>query len=293
MLLSVLIPVYKKHPEALIGELLQQASSEGIELEIIIHDDSADEAASQWHEAYCQVPQLRIEKASENRGRSKSRNLLMDLARGKFLLFLDGDMEIGPNFLKTYQQQLHPERLLCGGISTSHADGGLRARYSARVEEKSASLRNKHPYRSFTAANFVIPQKFKTSVRFPEQHQGYGHEDTHFGLQLLDLKINIQHLDNPALHQGLDADPVFIAKSREAVHNLVKMYRNEPLFDKYSSEVKLIRAWLLLRPLGVLFFIYPFVKLFESRLQRPEASLRWLSLYKLALFERYFRQGVA
>ncbi|MDP2189216.1 MAG: glycosyltransferase family 2 protein [Sphingobacteriaceae bacterium] len=291
MLLSVLIPVYRQHPEALLQALLTQIAHTALAAEVLVLDDSADAAAFTWHETYATHPEVRIFSFPENLGRSAARNRLLDEAQGDFLLFLDGDMQLPADFLDKLLPHLKDNQLVCGGIaSKADANNGLRARYSRNVEEKSASLRNQHPYRSFTAANFAMPAAWKTEHRFPEPHEGYGHEDTHFGLQLQASGRKIQHIDCPALHTGFDSDAVFVDKSREAVKNLVRLYHRDPLFRQYSDEIRLIRSWRVAQATGLLFFLTPFLAWMEGYLKAGKGSLKLFSLYKLALFEFYFRR---
>lgn len=291
MLLSVLIPVYRQHPQALLAALQTQIAETGVAVEVLVLDDSAEAAAFGWHADYASSQLIRILSFTENLGRSAARNRLMDEAKGDFLLFLDGDMQFPEAFLSTMLPLLKADVLLCGGIA-SIADGNssLRARYSRKVEEKSAILRNQHPYRSFSAANFCMPASWKTQHRFPVPHTGYGHEDTHFGLQLLEAKRKVLHIDCAALHTGFDADEVFVAKSREAVKNLVRLYHHDPLFQKYESEIRLIRSWQLAQSTGIVFFLTLFLAWMEGYLKAGKGSLKLFSLYKLTLFEFYFRR---
>jgi glycosyltransferase involved in cell wall biosynthesis len=291
MLLSVLIPVYRQHPHALLEALQTQIAETGVDTEVLVLDDSAEAAAFSWHGDYAGRQALRILSFKENLGRSAARNRLMDEAKGDFLLFLDGDMQLPGAFMATIVPLLQKDVLLCGGIA-SVADGNssLRARYSRKVEEKLAITRNQHPYRSFTAANFCMPASWKAKHRFPEPHAGYGHEDTHFGLQLLEAKRKVLHVDCAALHTGFDADEVFVSKSREAVKNLVRLYHHDPLFQKHAGEIRLVRSWQLAQTTGLVFFLTLFLAWMEDYLKAGKGSLKLFSVYKLALFEFYFRR---
>ena len=291
MLLSVLIPVYRQHPEALLKSIQAQIAGGSLAAEVLVLDDSADASAFGWHNSYADQPGLRILSFPENLGRSAARNRLMDEAKGDYLLFLDGDMQLPVDFLEKILPHLKPDQLVCGGIASNASDNnGLRARYSRKAEEKSAETRQQHPYRSFTAANFAMPAAWKTTHRFPEPHAGYGHEDTHFGLQLKSATRKIVHIDCPALHTGFDTDEVFVDKSREAVKNLVRLYHQDPLFQKYGDEIRLIRSWRMAQATGLLFFLTPFLAWMEGYLKAGKGSLKLFSVYKLALFEFYFRR---
>jgi hypothetical protein len=108
--------------------------------------------------------------------------------------------------------------------------------------------------------------------------------------QLLEAKRKVLHIDCAALHTGFDADEVFVAKSREAVKNLVRLYHHDALFQKYEGEIRLIRSWQLAQSTGIVFFLTLFLAWMEGYLKAGKGSLKLFSLYKLTLFEFYFRR---
>jgi glycosyltransferase involved in cell wall biosynthesis len=291
MQLSVLIPVFKNFPAALLQALETEIKSHALAAEIVVYDDSADDRCFYWHQQFTEHPFIRIYKAPENLGRSATRNRLMELGRGAWFVFLDGDMLISPGFLVNYMQDAASGTVFCGGIKSSPDSTGLRACYSKVTEEKPAEQRNRRPHRSFSAANFLMPAALKANFQFPSVHTGYGHEDTHFGLQLLAAGVKVRHLNNAALHQGLDPDDVFVEKSKEAVKNLVKMYRSDALLARHANQIRLIRSWHMARNLGVMFLIFPFSAYFENRLKSGKCALRMFALLKLCWFERFYRLG--
>ena len=86
----------------------------------------------------------------------------------------------------------------------------LRWKYGRNREEKNASLRNQSPYQSFTAFNLLAPKDIFQKIAFNEKIDGYGHEDTLFGIELKKEGVTIAHIDNPIIHLGLDEHQVFI-----------------------------------------------------------------------------------
>jgi hypothetical protein len=68
--------------------------------------------------------------------------------------------------------------------------------------------------------NFLIRRHVLLDIRFNERLQGYGHEDTLFGRQLREGKFKIQHINNAAVHNGLDSDADFINKTKNGLENL-------------------------------------------------------------------------
>lgn len=296
MLLSVLIPVYQHHPAALLQSLGKQLQTRAVaDVEVLIGDDSVDEHASSWHQAYSPAshPWLRIFKHPHNLGRSKGRNFLMEQAKGRFLWFLDGDVTLPDGLLAAYLEKLNVSQVVwCSGIACPKgANQNLRNWYTELIETKGAAERNKAPYRSFSAANFAMPAAFAQKVNFPENHTGYGHEDTHFGLQLLEAGYAVKHFDLAVFHASDESDKAYLTKVKESVANLAHLYRTEPLFQQHRSEIKLIRAWEPLSALGIAFFVSLLTPLFEQQLLRGKRSLRLLNLYKLGWFDRFFRTG--
>ena len=105
--LSVIIPVYNtgKLLKRLMGQLKDQIA-ESPNVEIIVIDDGSDEDIS-WVTEYPNV----IFRRKENGGAGSARNVGLDLASGEFIVFVDSDDQILPNF--------------CYVIFDNHIDGEL------------------------------------------------------------------------------------------------------------------------------------------------------------------------
>lgn len=297
MLLSVLIPVYRHQPAVLLQQLAAEieAMPKG-EVEVLVYDDSADTEAFHWHASWLRTCSwLKIFSDARNLGRSKSRNFLLDAAQGEYVWFLDGDVTLSTGTLSRYLSALvHEAAVYCSGIDIpTDAANNFRNRYSKRAEVKSADVRNRAPYRSFTAANFAMPRSFAEKVRFPADHEGYGHEDTHFGLQLMANALRVKHFDAPVWHAASDSDAEFVRKSREAAANLARLFVHDGLFERYWREIRLLRMWDMARNLGLMLFITPFLSLIEAKLVRGNASVWLLNVYKLGCFERAYVRELA
>jgi glycosyltransferase involved in cell wall biosynthesis len=312
--LSVLIPVWRSRPIELLHALAQQARALQLSLEIWVCDDSADPAYYEWHSLFSGHPSIRILTFSENLGRSRARNTLLAQANGLWVLWLDGDLEIPPDFLKPYQEiigrigrepsELGP--LYCGGIRVDpnagfpdgdKKDGGwlvgrLRHRYALQVEGAPAAVRQRAPYRWVRAAHCLMPARAARSLSFPEYLQGYGHEDTHWAFQIQSKGMSVHHLDHPVEHKGIDTDEVFVEKSRQAIRNLAVLWRYDPLFARYGLSIPLIRVHDFLQSFGVMFFLVFCSSWFEGRLLKPgSVSLRLFGMMKLIWFDRALRSA--
>ena len=87
--------------------------------------------------------------------------------------------------------------------------------HGLKREQSFAKDRNIQPNRSFKTNNFFIEKKVFNKVRFNENIQGYGHEDTLFGYELDKQNFTIFHIDNPVVHLGLESSEEFLRKTIE------------------------------------------------------------------------------
>lgn len=93
---SVIIPVYNGAgvlPRTLYSVIANNSPSELL----YVNDGSADGTADLLAAAAHKVPRLQVVTLGENRGRAAARNAGVAAARGDVLVFLDADVEPGPN----------------------------------------------------------------------------------------------------------------------------------------------------------------------------------------------------
>ncbi|MEM9931776.1 MAG: hypothetical protein AAF840_18380, partial [Bacteroidota bacterium] len=154
-----------------------------------------------------------------------------------FLLLMDADGWPTPSFLSTYcdwlkQEQAKSNFVCVGGRSYSSVNPApgkhLHWYYGRERESKPAEVRRQQPYLGFQSNNFLVAREVLLQHPFPEQVEGYGHEDTLWGQQLSRRQIPIYHLDNPVEHLGLENNQVFLQKQREAIRNLTLLHQQFP-----------------------------------------------------------------
>ena len=102
---------------------------------------------------------------------------------------------------------------------------------------KKAAERNKHPHASFSTFNVLIERSVFSKIRFNEELKQYGYEDTLLGYQLKKAGINILHIDNGLIHEGLESNRDFLTKTKLGIENLSKLYDN--VTDKKSFPKQL------------------------------------------------------
>ena len=98
-LISVLIPCY--NTEAYLRDCLDAIIAQTYKnLEILIVNDGSTDASLQIMQEYAQKDNRIIVKTRENKGVAYSRNELISLAKGKYVIFVDSDDIIAPEMCK-------------------------------------------------------------------------------------------------------------------------------------------------------------------------------------------------
>ncbi|SES39199.1 Glycosyl transferase family 2 [Tranquillimonas rosea] len=124
-LISVIVPVHDVagHVGPCIASL--RAQSLGDFEAIVVDDGSTDGSGAAARAAIGGDPRFRL-VAQENRGLSGARNTGLDLARGAFVAFLDGDDRLAPDYLARLHAALDQsgaDWAACG-VRDCHPDGG-------------------------------------------------------------------------------------------------------------------------------------------------------------------------
>ncbi|MFC2098453.1 glycosyltransferase family 2 protein [Bacteroidota bacterium] len=293
-MITVCIPVYNVDVSALAAALKSQA--EGISAEIILIDDASEPGYREINSAL-QDERIQYHELEKNIGRAKIRNLFTKHANDDHLLFLDCDSVVfSENFLSDYAAALkeHPGHVICGGRiyepKPPKRSKRLHWKYGIRKESQPVNVRRQEPNRSFMTNNFLIPIQILRDIPFNENLSGYGHEDSLFGYDLSRNGHNILHIDNPVLHGDLQTNREFLDKTKEAVHNLVRitdMLEDDPGFFDSITLLRTVQNIEKRKLAGILRTVsFCTIRLFKGILSLGCASLKLLDAYKLGLYLR-------
>ncbi|WP_400191303.1 glycosyltransferase family 2 protein [Hymenobacter sp. B81] len=250
--LSVLIPVYNRAVEELVGQLLAQVAAWPGPVEIRLLDDGSTTLRKQ-NRALARLEGVEYEELPQNVGRAAVRNRLVAQARYPWLLLLDNDSLLpDAQFLARYAAAVAEAPVLVGGtcyeaLPPPEPALYLRWHYGRQREARPARLRQQQPYAQLTINNLLIRAEVFRRFGLDESLTRYGHEDTQFGWLLRQAAVPIRHLDNPVCHDGLEPAEAFLRKSRDAVRNLAGLYRRAGL----GADTRLVQAALRLRRLGL------------------------------------------
>lgn len=297
-MISILIPVHNFDIVALVHNMKDGISKVPEYGEIIIGDDGS---SPEYREKYLalQSENVRVVTSEKNIGRAAIRNRLALEAGGEYILFIDADAMIpgtAEAYLAKYLPVMKSARVICGGVLYHDTEPGdpdklLRWKFGRYREQKKASDRNKRPHSSFSTFNVLIEKAVFSRIRFNEELRQYGHEDTLLGYQLKKAGINILHIDNGLVHEGLEPNREFLNKTKLGIENLSQLYDKVTDKPAFSSAVRMLRIYNKLsffRITHILAGIFiRYRERMEIKLDSGKISLRFFEFYKVCMFCTY------
>ncbi len=287
-MLSILIPTYNYNIVKLVKNLYQQALEQLIHFEIIVMEDGSTRFLEENRELE-KLENCIYVVLEKNIGRSAIRNKLAKEAKYEYLLFLDCDAEISSNsFIAKYLTLCNHENIVLGGRVYDERyltkENGLIYKYGKLRERNSPEQLRSRNNIMFTTPNFLIPRFVFNYVQFDESIQGYGHEDTIFGIQLKALGFKYILIDNPVVHTGLEKNDLFIEKTKNGIRNLYHLSKNKK-YNEINLESRLLRYYSKVSKYKfIVFFSLLFTVasgLLEKNLYSSKPSLTLFDLYKL------------
>lgn len=293
-MISILIPVYEYDVRPLILVLHGQCTALGVPFEIICMDDASTQPYRDMLLELQNLEGIKVEFLTKNIGRASIRNKLVERANYQHLLFLDADgMPETPDFISRYLTLKHKADIICGGRSYApdppqDEDLILHWHYGREREVSTVHARQMAGWEGFQTNNFLVNKHVFEQVTFEESIKTYGHEDTLFGLECKRVGFNIYHIDNPAIHLGLESRKQFLSKMETAILNLIKLRQaGFPLETKLSRKSEEVSnsflfpiTYFTLKSMRFLFHA-------NNRLKKPFLTL--LDIYKLYLYLTHFK----
>ena len=281
-MISILIPVYNVTVYSLVQELSEQLDDLNLKGEIIVFDDGSNDLYKVQNRSVTSLKHVFYQELDKNYGRIRIRQLLAGTANNNWLLFIDADSVIlKSKFLSNYFECLSKGYDVYVGGTTyqqekpSNCSLTLHWKYGAKREPRSHSRRSN---------NFLIAKEIFSKLNFPESLIGYGHEDTWIQIELRKKNRKILLIDNPVQHAGLEATPVFLEKTKNALRNLVVLVEVAGK-EEIRRTVALYKLYLLLRELGCISLVRSILKKriekINKNLNSCNPSLLQFDLYRL------------
>ncbi len=256
--LSVLIPVYNWDVRELLQEIHRQAEVLEPEwkIEIIVMDDGSQEQGV--NAAFAEMlPMVGFTAFPENRGRVVIRNLLLEKAKGEYVLFIDADMlPDHDHFLRHYvEKAIAGCDIVCGGISYQNSrqqndDYSFYYYKSRKTEAVPADVRNRQPWRYLFTSNIMLRRRILETIQFDPRFTGYGFEDIEWAIRLY-KSYEIIHIENSCSHMGSMTKYQTYVKMSASIENYALLLSLHPEITGQSSAAK-TSTFLKVLPCGIL-----------------------------------------
>jgi len=263
-------------------------------VEILVLDDGSSrvfELAS-----IADLPLVNYERLVRNMGRSIVRNMLLEKACGRYILFLDADMlPDHDDFLRRYLDLAAAGRdIVCGGISyrqyiAGDGDSLFHLYKSNKTEALPARIRNRSPWRYLFTSNIMLRREVVTKVRFDKRFTGYGYEDIEWGIRLSGL-YTIVHIDNTCTHMGVMGKMKVLENMKKSIDNLALLHGLHPAKTASGGAVFYARK-LLFMPDAILATAEGFLTRLFTYFSSPPLLFVLFQCDKVVLLARALKRG--
>ena len=259
--LSVLIPFFRDNPSSLIEKLTSIAGSS---VEILTYDDGTDDkdlsrdVSAAVKSATCQAT---LFTAHENRGRAYGRNHLFEAAKADWVLFLDADMmPIDDHFIENYLTEIKSETsdVLFGGFKVVETRGTYETEIHRVMSITSdcapAAERQRLGPKNVASSNLCVRKTVLIAEPFDTGFKGWGWEDSEWAARVNE-SFRLKHIDNPALHLGLETTETMLKRFRTSGPNYIRFTQRHPALakslplHKWVTRLRKLPGHQLLRPL--------------------------------------------
>ena len=293
-MLSILLPVYNCHCEALVTELQRQCVECGTEFEIIVADDGSSVASYIEHNLRIErLDGVRYITRKQNVGRSAIRNFLVSQSKGERILFIDGDLSLdNPSFISNYLQTKGD--IVVGGItiggSSDQWKGNLRYHYERQCETlNTVKSRQSHPYQHL-ATNILVHRSVLGEQPYNEDISRYGYEDVLLGKRFQQQQVAIKHIDNPVLFCNFEENTSYLAKTEESLRTLLAFRKELKGYSRLLDKAERIET-LHLTPLFIIAY-----KILSSPIKNcligNKPSVFLFNAYKLLCYLYYTKNTI-
>ena len=233
---SILVPVYRDDAARLVRAL---AACDGAsETELIVYDDGSQhlELTEGLTSAILDYPgPAKLLQSEINIGRSIGRNRLFAESRQSWVLMLDADMsppcaEFLRHWLTAVEDRPAPRAIFGGFILPETTDArafGLHRAQSEASECLCADDRSMSPGKYVFTSNLMVHRDVLDAIAFDDGFKGWGWEDVDWGLRVA-ARFEVEHIDNPAIHLGLDTDQALIEKYARSAENFRRLAIRHP-----------------------------------------------------------------
>ena len=229
--ISVVVPVYKV-PENYLRKCIESIIKQSFEnIEILLVDDGSPDNSGVICDEYAQSD-LRIKVIhKQNGGLSSARNAGVDVARGKWVMFVDGDDWIEPDMCETLYglgERLGVQLVMCGMVKDNGRSSSV---YKFYIEENKVFSKEECKWLQEQLLHFdgniavaysklIDRQLLQSNVIKHDEALKQGAEGVEFNLRLFEKLESAVFVNNPFYHYIYN-DNSISASHNENNHELV------------------------------------------------------------------------
>lgn len=177
---SIIIPVYNVAPY--LRECFDSVLSQTIEdFEVLAVDDGSTDGSGQIVDEYAVKDQRITALHKTNKGVSSARNAGIDIAKGEYICFVDGDDIIAPTFLQDLYEAMGEADSSMGGFRTfglPDKPGRIVTLESKRIDTLEENLYRFYDIQNTLAFRYLWNRMFKTDL-IHRYHLRF-HEDIYY-----------------------------------------------------------------------------------------------------------------
>lgn len=245
---SVIIPVYnvEKYIDRCLSSLVNQTFKD---YEVIVINDGSPDNSQKIIDEYVQkYPNLIRSIIKENGGQGSARNLGIEIAKGKYVMFVDSDDYIETNMIELLYSQIKTKNydiVVCNnyieyenGIKVPDLDE------SVYFNEKYTHLFSKPAvWNKIFLKDLII----KNNIKFREK---LWYEDFDFSVNIYGLTQNIGFIKEPLynyiIRDGSTMNNSNVKRNLEiilAFDEILKFYKSKKIYSKYKTYLEFLAIY--------------------------------------------------
>lgn len=218
-IVSIIIPAY--NCDKYIEQAVDSALTQGVESEILIINDCSSDKTEEVIQRYLGNPMVRYFCNDKNLGAAKTRNRGVQLARGKYVAFLDADDWWEKDKLKKQLRQIEKAKvvLCCTARALVRPDGSSMGKIIP-VQER-ITYKDLLKHNCINCSSVLLLRS--VALEFPMGHED-SHEDYIMWLKVLKRYGTVCAVNEPLLNYRLSAAGKSGSKMKSAKMTF-KVYR--------------------------------------------------------------------
>jgi glycosyltransferase involved in cell wall biosynthesis len=238
-LISVIVPIY--NVEAFLTQCVDSLIKQNYKnIEIILVDDGSTDNSSQICDEYAKNDNRIISIHKENGGLSSARNAGLDIAKGKYIAFVDSDDFVSADYLESMYNNLkkyNKDISICG--SSHYYDKGVIKKIALQDVVLNLNKEEAHKYAYIIGYydvgmwNKLFKYELFNNIRFPLKKKS---EDIFILYKLIDKSNGIYYNSDSKYYYRQRNDSITKSininyDAIEATNNAIDFYKDNKYYD--------------------------------------------------------------